>query len=127
MYRAPEQLDSWANYPIGPQSDIWALGCILYCLCFQRHPYEDSAKLRIMNGNYTIPSDQRYSCFHEIIKGCFIVDPSKRLTVNSILERLGAISETKGWPLKGPLNIKVSVSLYVFQIWVLNICISILG
>lgn len=107
MYRAPEHLDLWSNYPIGIKSDVWALGCVLYYLCFQKHPYEDSAKLRIVNANYTMPSDSRYVCFHGIIKGCFQVDPNKRFDVSTILDRLAAIAETKGWSLKGPLGITV--------------------
>lgn len=110
MYRCPEQLDLWSNYPIGPKSDVWALGCVIYYLCFQRHPFEDSAKLRIVNANFTLPGDSRYTCFHEIIKGCLQVDPNKRFDVSMILDRLGAISETKGWPLKGPVKLKVSFS-----------------
>ncbi|XP_055613200.1 cyclin-G-associated kinase [Uranotaenia lowii] len=105
MYRAPEQLDTWANYPIGIKTDVWALGCILYCLCYRKHPFEDSAKLRIINANYTIPNDSRYSCFSEIIRGCLMVDPIKRFDISMVLERLAAIGETKGWPLKGPLNL----------------------
>jgi cyclin G-associated kinase len=106
MYRAPEQLDTWNNYQIGVKTDIWALGCILFCLCYKKHPFEDGAKLRIINGNYSIPSDSRFICFNDIIKGCFVVDPSSRFDVSMVLERLGAISETKGWPLKGELGIK---------------------
>lgn len=109
MYRCPEQLDLWSNYPIGTKSDIWALGCVIYYLCFQRHPFEDSAKLRIVNANFQLPGDSRYVCFHEIIKGCFQVDPSKRFDASMILDRLGAISETKGWPLKGPVKLKVRI------------------
>ncbi|CAG9806410.1 unnamed protein product [Chironomus riparius] len=106
MYRAPEQLDTWNNYQIGVKTDVWALGCILFCLCYKKHPFEDGAKLGIINGNYTIPNDSRFGCFNDIIKGCFVVDPSNRFDVNVILERLGAISETKGWSLKGELGIK---------------------
>lgn len=105
MYRAPEQLDTWNNYPIGLKTDVWALGCILFCLCYKKHPYEDGAKLRIINGNYSIPSDSRFVCFNEIIKGCFIVDPNGRYDVSMVLERLGAISETKGWSLRGEFEI----------------------
>lgn len=105
MYRAPEQLDTWNNYPIGVKTDVWALGCILFCLCYKKHPYEDGAKLRIVNGNYSIPSDSRFVCFNEIIKGCFVVDPSGRFDVSMVLERLGAISETKEWSLRGELDI----------------------
>lgn len=107
MYRSPEQLDMWANYPIGVKTDVWALGCVLYFLCFRKHPYEDSAKLGIINANFTMPGDPRYSCFHDVIKGCFQVDPNKRFDISTVLDRLAAISETKGWPLKGPLNLKV--------------------
>lgn len=106
MYRAPEQLDTWNNHHIGLKTDVWALGCILFCLCYKKHPFEDGAKLRIINGNYTIPNDSRFNCFNDIIKGCFVVDPNGRFDVTVILERLGAISETKGWPLKGDLELK---------------------
>ncbi|XP_037946068.1 cyclin-G-associated kinase [Teleopsis dalmanni] len=105
MYRAPEMLDTWSNYEIGTKLDIWALGCILYVLCFQKHPFEDSAKLRIVNGNYITPSDSRYNCFHEIIKGCLTVNPSQRFNISTILERLAALSETRNWSLKGALDL----------------------
>lgn len=46
-----------------------ALGCILYLLCFGQHPFEDGAKLRIVNGKYCIPADDtRYSVFHGLIR-----------------------------------------------------------
>ena len=45
-----------------------ALGCVLYLLCFNEHPFADSAKLRIINANYTIPdTDTEYSVFHDLI------------------------------------------------------------
>uniref|UniRef100_A0A2M4B9T6 Cyclin-G-associated kinase n=1 Tax=Anopheles marajoara TaxID=58244 RepID=A0A2M4B9T6_9DIPT len=105
MYRAPEQLDTWANYPIGIKMDVWALGCVLYLLCYRKHPFEDSAKLRIINANYTIPNDSRYACFSETIRGCLQVDPNQRFDTSTVLERLAAIAETKGWPLKAPLGL----------------------
>ncbi|KAK9890600.1 hypothetical protein WA026_011965 [Henosepilachna vigintioctopunctata] len=105
MYRAPEMVDTWNNYGIGPPVDIWALGCILYTLCFMRHPFEDAAKLRIVNANYTIPADPKFNCFHEIIRGCFQADPQKRFTISDILERVAAIAETNGFNPKGSFQI----------------------
>lgn len=35
MYRAPEMVDTWNNYPITVAADVWALGCVLYVLCYQ--------------------------------------------------------------------------------------------
>ena len=47
---------------------LQALGCVLYLLCYGTHPYEDSAKLRILNANYTLPEeDTQYSVFHDLI------------------------------------------------------------
>lgn len=106
MYRAPEMVDTWSNHYIGPPVDLWALGCILYTLCYMRHPYEDSAKLRIINANYTLPPDPRYTAFHDIIRGCFQSNPEHRLTVSGVLERLAAIAETHGYNLKAPLPFK---------------------
>lgn len=106
MYRAPEMLDTWSNYPIGPKADIWAMGCILYFLCYQKHPYEDGGKLRIINANYILPPEPRYHCFRDLIKGCFKVNPAERFDISMVLERLAAIAETHNWSLKGPLDLR---------------------
>jgi len=51
---------------------VQALGCVLFLLCFNEHPFEDSAKLRIINANYNIPqSDTSYAIFHELIRKCY--------------------------------------------------------
>jgi len=50
---------------------VQALGCVLFLLCFNEHPFEDSAKLRIINANFSIPqSDTTYTVFHELIRKC---------------------------------------------------------
>lgn len=38
-----------------------ALGCILYCLAFFVHPFQDSGNLGIANGKYSIPDKHSYS------------------------------------------------------------------
>ena len=69
MYRAPEMIDLYSNKPVNEKADIWALGCLLYKLCFKVHPFEDSAKLRILNAKYKIPpNDTSYTMFHTIIR-----------------------------------------------------------
>ncbi|XP_045108422.1 cyclin-G-associated kinase-like isoform X2 [Portunus trituberculatus] len=119
MYRAPEMLDTWNNYPINCQADVWALGCILYYLCYLKHPFEDSAKLRIVNGNFVIPAnDGKYDCFHELIRGMLRVDPNQRFRVSEVLERVAAVAETKGFDMKGPINLplkKIDLNTPIFQ------------
>ncbi|XP_026328227.1 cyclin-G-associated kinase isoform X2 [Hyposmocoma kahamanoa] len=70
-----------------------------------QHPFEDSAKLAILNGNYNLnPNDQRFKCFHEIISGCLTVNPQARLAISSVLERVAAIAESNNVNLKQPLK-----------------------
>jgi len=62
---------------------VQALGCVLFLLSFNEHPFEDSAKLRIINANYHIPqSDTTYTVFHELIRKCYKLSP---LTLLSLL------------------------------------------
>lgn len=69
MYRPPEILDTYNNYPINEAMDVWALGCVIFLLSFREHPFEDSAKLRIINAKYNIPPDDtQYEVLHDLIR-----------------------------------------------------------
>mmetsp|Transcript_1454 Transcript_1454/g.4955 ORF Transcript_1454/g.4955 Transcript_1454/m.4955 type:complete len:798 (-) Transcript_1454:63-2456(-) len=64
-YRSPEMCDMYSDFPITEKSDIWALGCILYKLCFFNGPFEDAAAegsyLPIINCKYVIPKEPNVS------------------------------------------------------------------
>nr|XP_053645926.1 uncharacterized protein LOC128697967 [Cherax quadricarinatus] len=59
-YRAPEMIDLYLGRPITTKSDIWALGCMLYKLCFFTLPFAESP-LAISSGNFNIPDNARFS------------------------------------------------------------------
>ncbi|XP_064624452.1 cyclin-G-associated kinase-like isoform X2 [Lineus longissimus] len=106
MYRTPEMLDLYLNFPINEAMDIWALGCILFTLCFKEHPFEDSAKLRIINANYTIPaSDQEFVVLHDMIRSMLQVDPRDRPNITDLVSRTQEIAEARNVNLKGPVQI----------------------
>ena len=112
MYRAPEMLDTWSNYSIHTPADVWALGCLLHFLCFGRHPFEDSAKLAIINGNYRIPeTDIVYEAFHDLIRQMLVVDPSFRPSINQVQEHLASICSSHGFEANGELDLELSLNM----------------
>lgn len=41
--------------------DIWALGVLLYKLCYYTTPFEEQGQLAILNARYTIPDHPVFS------------------------------------------------------------------
>lgn len=41
--------------------DVWALGCLLYKLCYYTTPFEEHGPLAIVNAKYTFPPMPQYS------------------------------------------------------------------
>ncbi|KAM3846994.1 cyclin-G-associated kinase isoform 3-T3 [Vipera latastei] len=105
MYRTPEIIDLYSNFPIDEKQDIWALGCILYLLCFRQHPFEDGAKLRIVNGKYSIPqSDTKYTVFHDLIRSALRVNPEERLSITELVNQLQEIAAARNVNPKSPIT-----------------------
>ncbi|XP_064601671.1 AP2-associated protein kinase 1-like isoform X3 [Liolophura sinensis] len=77
-YRAPEMIDLYSGKVITTKADIWALGCMLYKLCFFTLPFGEST-LAIQSGNFTIPDNSKYSReLHALIAYMLDVDAEKR-------------------------------------------------
>nr|XP_012135003.1 PREDICTED: uncharacterized protein LOC100882026 isoform X2 [Megachile rotundata] len=77
-YRAPEMVDMYCGKSITTKADIWALGCLLYKLCFFTLPFGEST-LAIQSGNFTIPDNSRYSRnLHCLIRYMLEPDPDIR-------------------------------------------------
>ena len=86
MYRAPEMCDVYRNWAIDEKVDIWALGCILFSLCFRRHPFASDSTLAILNCKYELPSDSPYSeTIHTLICAMLTADPCHRPTAEAVL------------------------------------------
>lgn len=58
-YRAPEMINLYGGKKITTKADIWALGCLLYKLCFFTLPFGES-QVAICDGSFTIPDNSRY-------------------------------------------------------------------
>ncbi|KAM9743051.1 AP2-associated protein kinase 1 isoform 3-T3 [Menidia menidia] len=77
-YRAPEMVNLYGGVVITTKADIWALGCLLYKLCFFTLPFGES-QVAICDGSFTIPDNSRYSQeMHCLIRYMLEPDPDKR-------------------------------------------------
>ncbi|XP_034726868.1 cyclin-G-associated kinase isoform X1 [Etheostoma cragini] len=104
-YRTPEMIDLYSNFPINDKQDIWALGCILYLLCFKQHPFEDGAKLQIVNGKYSIPqNDVKYTVYHNLIRSMLKVNPEERLSITELVNQLQEIAAARNINPKSPIT-----------------------
>lgn len=65
QYRSPEMIDVYRKQPIDEKSDIWALGVLLYKLCYYTTPFEDVGQMAILNASYKFPS---YPVFSDRLK-----------------------------------------------------------
>ncbi|XP_078107705.1 AP2-associated protein kinase 1-like isoform X6 [Sander vitreus] len=83
-YRAPEMVNLYGGMIITTKADIWAMGCLLYKLCYFTLPFGES-QVAICDGSFTIPDNSRYSQdMHCLIRYMLEPDPDKRPDVYQI-------------------------------------------
>ena len=61
QYWPPEMVDVYLRRPVDEKSDVWALGVLLYKLCYYTTPFEEHGILAILNVQYKIPPYPVYS------------------------------------------------------------------
>lgn len=85
-YRAPEMIDLYDGVPITTKADIWALGCLLYKLCYFTLPFGEST-LAIRNGHFTIPDNSRYSpAVHKLIRYMLELQHERRPNIYQVCQ-----------------------------------------
>lgn len=85
-YRAPEMIDLFSGQDITVKADIWALGCLLYKLCFFTLPFGESA-LAIQSGQFSIPDNSKYSKeMHQLIRYMLEPDLEKRPNIYQVCD-----------------------------------------
>ena len=96
QYRSPEMIDVWRKQPIDEKADIWALGVLLYKLCYYTTPFEDVGQMAILNASYKFPS---YPIFSERLKK-FIgwqlkEDPRQRPNIYQVIKECCSMRGTE--------------------------------
>ncbi|XP_074494528.1 AP2-associated protein kinase 1-like isoform X14 [Sebastes fasciatus] len=83
-YRAPEMVNLYGGMVITTKADIWAMGCLLYKLCYFTLPFGESS-VAICDGSFTIPDNSRYSQdMHCLIRYMLEPDPDMRPDIYQI-------------------------------------------
>ncbi|TCD71123.1 hypothetical protein EIP91_012071 [Steccherinum ochraceum] len=96
QYRAPEMVDVHMRRPIDEKSDVWALGVLLYKLCYYTTPFEEHGPLAILNVQYKIPPYPVYSQHMNALIGSMLREHgAQRPTVFEILNHVHALRGTK--------------------------------
>ncbi|KAL1931246.1 hypothetical protein VTP01DRAFT_10383 [Rhizomucor pusillus] len=96
QYRAPEMIDVYQKRPINEKADIWALGVLLYKLCYYTTPFEEQGQLAILNARFTIPAHPMFSDgLKRLIVSLLQEDQNRRPDIYQVVK---AVSDLRGVP-----------------------------
>ncbi|OXB65810.1 hypothetical protein ASZ78_016063, partial [Callipepla squamata] len=76
---------------ISPKSDVWSLGCILYCMTYGRTPFQHITNTRkklyaIVDPHYEIEfPDIAEKDLQDVLKRCLVRNPKQRVSVSELL------------------------------------------
>lgn len=78
-YRPPEMWDLFLKEVINEKVDIWALGCLLFRICYFKSAFDGESKLQVLNGNYRIPDLPKFnSTLTDLIRDMLQARPDDR-------------------------------------------------
>ncbi|KAK4414416.1 putative serine/threonine-protein kinase DDB [Sesamum alatum] len=88
-YRAPEMWDLFRRELINEKVDIWALGCLLFRICYLKLAFDGESKLQILNGNYRIPDLPKYNTLlTDLIRDMLQSSPDDRPDITQVWFRV---------------------------------------
>ncbi|XP_037548085.1 AP2-associated protein kinase 1 [Nematolebias whitei] len=116
-YRSPEMVNLYNNKIITTKADVWALGCLLYKLCFFTLPFGES-QVAICDGSFTIPDNSRYSYdLHCLIRYMLDPDPDNRPDIYQVshfafklAQRTCPVQNVKNSPIPSKLPEPITAS-----------------
>ncbi|KAJ5309779.1 general substrate transporter [Penicillium atrosanguineum] len=89
QYRSPEMIDVYRKQPIDEKSDIWALGVLLYKLCYYTTPFEEVGQMAILNASFKFPSYPKFSDqLKKLIASMLKENPLKRPNIYEVVQEM---------------------------------------
>ncbi|MFS8022731.1 putative protein kinase NAK family [Helianthus anomalus] len=91
-YRSPEMWDLLLREVISEKVDIWALGCLLFRICYFKSAFDGESKLQVLNGNYRIPESPKYSSsMTDLIRDMLQSSPDSRPDITQVWFRVNGL------------------------------------
>ncbi|KAD4982526.1 hypothetical protein E3N88_19197 [Mikania micrantha] len=95
-YRSPEMWDLFLREVINEKVDIWALGCLLFRICYFKSAFDGESKLQVLNGNYQIPEAPKYSSsVTDLIRDMLQSSPDSRPDITQVWFRVNGLLPDK--------------------------------
>jgi len=95
QYRSPEMVDVWRRQPIDEKSDIWALGVLLYKLCYYTTPFEEVGTMAILNASFKYPHHPPFSSRLKRFIGAMLrEDPKQRPNIFQVVQEVCSMRGT---------------------------------
>ncbi|KAJ5678988.1 Actin-regulating kinase PRK1 [Penicillium macrosclerotiorum] len=89
QYRSPEMIDVYRKQPIDEKSDIWALGVLLYKLCYYTTPFEEVGQMAILNASYKFPAYPKFSDRLKVLIASMLKEnPQKRPNIYQVVNEV---------------------------------------
>ena len=91
MYRPPEMADLYKGFQVSTKVDIWMLGCILFTLINNKHPFQDASNLAIVNCKFSHDSDMCKKRPPKLVSLCYWLlaqNPSDRPNADQLITLL---------------------------------------
>ena len=88
QYRSPEMIDVYRKQPIDEKADVWALGVLLYKLCYYTTPFEEVGQMAILNARFKYPPHPVFSDQLKLLIASMLREqPSKRPNIYQVLQK----------------------------------------
>ncbi|KAL8788323.1 MAG: hypothetical protein Q9213_001720 [Squamulea squamosa] len=95
QYRSPEMIDVYRKQPIDEKSDVWALGVLLYKLCYYKTPFEDRGQMAILNASFKFPGYPSFSDnLKKMIAGMLRENPQARPNIFQVIREVSLLRGT---------------------------------
>ena len=96
QYRSPEMIDVWRKQPIDEKSDIWALGVLLYKLCYYTTPFENVGQMAILNASFKFPPHPSFSDRLKRLIGSTLKEkPTDRPNIYQVIKEVCSMQGTE--------------------------------